>query len=50
MYLYRRNNWIFDLNRFLKRYQDIKIKKPVFLLGTQSRGLLALKEESAGSL
>jgi len=39
VYLYKRNNWIFDLNKVLKRYQDIKIEKPVFLLGTQGGGL-----------
>lgn len=39
VYIYRRNNWIFDFNRFLKRNQDTKIEKPIFLLGTQGGGL-----------
>lgn len=39
VYLYKRNNWIFDFNRFLKNYQNIKIEKPIFLLGTQGGGL-----------
>ncbi len=38
-YVYRRNNWMLDLSRFYKDFGDIKIDRPIFLLGTQGGGL-----------
>ena len=38
-YVYRRNNWMFDLSRYYRDFNEIEIEKPVFLLGTQGGGL-----------
>lgn len=38
-YAYRRNNWMFDLSRFLNDFSQVRVEKPVFLLGTQGGGL-----------
>src|SRR6056297_2994992 len=38
-YLYKRNNWLLDFSHFYKDFDDIKIDKPIFLLGVQGGGL-----------
>ena len=38
-YLYRRNNWMLDLSRYLSDFDSISIDRPIFLLGTQGGGL-----------
>lgn len=38
-YVYMRTRWAFDVSRFRRSYSDIKIYKPVFLLGVHFGGL-----------
>ncbi|MFW6008255.1 MAG: sulfotransferase family protein [archaeon] len=38
-YAYKRNNWIFDLSRYIKDFQNVQVKKPIFFLGTHGGGL-----------
>lgn len=38
-YSYKRNCWILDSSRFFYKFDDIKIDKPIFLLGTHGGGL-----------
>lgn len=38
-YAYKRNNWMFDLSRYFKEFNEIKINKPIFFLGTHGGGL-----------
>ena len=38
-YVYRRNNWLLDVSRLWRSYDSIKIRKPIFLLGTHGSGL-----------
>lgn len=37
-YIYRRNRYLFDINRLIKNYKDVEINHPIFLLGTQGNG------------
>jgi hypothetical protein len=39
LYTYKRNNWVLDLNRLYKAFDEIKIDRPIFLLGVQGGGL-----------
>lgn len=38
-YVYRRNNWMLDISRLFKDFEEINIDRPIFLLGTQGGGL-----------
>ena len=38
-YAYKRNNWMFDLSRYISDYEEVEIDRPIFLLGTQGAGL-----------
>lgn len=37
-YIYKRNNWMLDFSRFWKDFEDVKIDRPVFLLGFHGGG------------
>jgi len=37
-YIYKRNNWIFDLPCCFKNFRNIKINQPIFLLSIQGGG------------
>lgn len=38
-YYWRRNNWIFYIPRLFREYENIKIDRPIFLVGNQGDGL-----------
>ena len=38
-YIYKRNNWMLDPSFFLADFDDVRIDRPIFLLGTQGGGL-----------
>lgn len=38
-YAWKRNNWIFDFRRYIDDYSEVKIDRPIFLLGVQGGGL-----------
>ena len=39
VFLYKRNGWMLDFSRIFSDYRDIKIDRPLFLLGTEAGGL-----------
>lgn len=39
IYIYRRQEWMLDIKRYLNNYDDVEIDRPIFLLGTQGGGL-----------
>jgi hypothetical protein len=41
-YIYKRNNWMLDFSRFWKDFEDVKIDRPVFLLGFHGGGTTLL--------
>ncbi|WP_082232887.1 sulfotransferase family protein [Halobacillus massiliensis] len=38
-YAYKRNNWMVDFSRYYKKYIDLNLNSPIFLLGLQGGGL-----------
>lgn len=38
-FLYQRNRWMFDLSGYLKDFENVKISKPIFVLGLEGGGL-----------
>jgi len=42
LYLWKRNNWMLDPRSWLQRFEEVKIDRPIFLLGVQGGGLTLL--------